>query len=211
MPVILVANSKGGVGKSTVASNLAGFYAARGERTMLGDIDRQQTIGKWLSLRPQSASAITSWDFGANGVARPPRDVTHIVLDTPAGLDGAALKEAVKVAAKIIVPCQASLFDIQATHAFLGKLRQLGATTANGRVAVVGTRVDARTRAAGQLERYVQDNGVPFLGFLRDTQIYVQLAAQGLTLWDVAPARVQLDIEQWTPIIHWTSNGRRAV
>jgi chromosome partitioning protein len=211
MPVILVANSKGGVGKSTVASNLAGFYAGRGERTMLGDLDRQQSIGSWLKLRPESAAAITSWDFSKSGVARPPSGVTHIVLDTPAGIDGAALKEAVKVAAKIIVPCQASLFDIMATHAFLGKLAQYGATISNNRVAVVGTRVDARTRAASQLERYVDDNGVPFLGFLRDTQNYVQLAAQGLTLWDVAPARVQQDIEEWTPIIHWTSNGRRAV
>jgi chromosome partitioning protein len=210
MPVILVANSKGGVGKSTVASNLAGFYAAHGERTMLGDLDRQQSVGDWLKLRPQSASAITSWDF-SEGVAKPPRGTTHIVIDTPSGIEGRALKDAVKVAAKIIVPLQASLFDIRATHAFIGKLAEHGATAANGRVAVVGTRVDPRTRSAGQLERYVQDAGLPFLGFLRDTQLYVQLAAQGLTLWDVAPGRVQQDLEQWTPIIHWTSNGRRAM
>jgi len=178
---------------------------------MLGDLDRQQSVGSWLKLRPQNAPAITSWDFSGNGVAKPPHGVTHIVLDTPAGIDGSALKDAVKVAAKIIVPCQASLFDIQATHDFLKKLAQHGATTQNGRVAVVGTRVDPRTRAAAQLERYVVDNQVPFLGFLRDTQNYVQLSAQGLTLWDVAPARVQQDLEQWTPIIHWTSNGRRAV
>jgi chromosome partitioning protein len=211
MPVILVANSKGGVGKSTVASNLAGFYAGRGERTMLGDLDRQQSIRNWLTLRPESAAAIASWDFSSGGVAKPPRGVTHIVLDTPAGIDGPALKDAVRLAAKIIVPLQASLFDIQATHAFLRKLAEYGATTANGRVAIVGTRVDPRTRAALQLERYVEETRVPFLGFLRDTQIYVQLAAQGLTLGDVAPARVQQDIEQWTPIINWTSNGRRAV
>ena len=211
MPVILVANSKGGVGKSTVASNLAGFYAGRGERTMLGDLDRQQSIGNWLRLRPKTAPSITSWDFSSSGVAKPPRDVTHIVLDTPSGIDGAALKDAVKAAAKIIVPLQASLFDIQATHAFIGRLAEYGATPQNGRVAVVGTRVDPRTRAATQLTRYVEDAGIPFLGFLRDTQNYVQLSAQGLTLWDVAPARVQQDIEQWTPIIHWTSNGRRKV
>jgi len=211
MPVILVANSKGGVGKSTVASNLAGFYAGRGERTMLGDLDRQQSIGSWLKLRPTTAPAITSWDFSETGVAKPPKDVTHIVLDTPSGINGTALRDAVKVAAKIIVPLQASLFDIQATHAFIGKLAEYGATPANGRVAVVGTRVDPRTRAASQLYRYVEDAGIPFLGFLRDTQNYVQLSAQGLTLWDVAPARVQQDLEQWTPIINWTSNGRRKV
>jgi len=178
---------------------------------MLGDLDRQQSIGSWLKLRPSTASAITSWDFSGGGVARPPRDVTHIVLDTPSGINGAALKDAVKVAAKIIVPLQASLFDIQATHAFIGKLAEYGATPQNGRVAVVGTRVDPRTRAASQLARYVEDTGIPFLGYLRDTQNYVQLSAQGLTLWDVAPTRVQQDLDQWTPIIHWTSNGRRKV
>ena len=79
MPVILVANSKGGVGKSTLASNLAGFYAARGERTMLGDLDRQQSISEWLKLRPEGAAAIGSWDFaGAGGVARPPKDLSLI-------------------------------------------------------------------------------------------------------------------------------------
>jgi len=76
---------------------------------------------------------------------------------------------------------------------------------------VLGTRAVPRTRAASQLERYVQDTGVPFLGFLRDSQIYVQLAARGLTLWDVAPGHVEQDLAQWAPIIHWTSNGRRAV
>jgi len=178
---------------------------------MLGDLDRQQSIRSWLRLRPESAATISSWDFSNGGVAKPPRGVTHIVLDTPAGVDGPALRDAVRLAAKIIVPLQASLFDIQATHAFLGKLAEYGATTTNGRVAIVGTRVDPRTRAALQLERYVEQTRIPFLGFLRDTQLYVQLAAQGLTLWDVAPARVQQDIEQWTPIINWTSNGRRAI
>jgi chromosome partitioning protein len=211
MPVILVANSKGGVGKSTVAANLAGFYAGRGERTMLGDLDKQQTIGSWLKMRPQNAPSISSWDFSDGGVAKPPRGVTHIVLDTPAGIHGAALKEAVRVAAKIIVPLQPSLFDIHATHDFLGRLADQGATVANGRVAVVGTRAVPRTRAAAQLENYVAKTGVPFLGFLRDSQIYVQLAARGLTLWDVAPTQVEQDLQQWAPIIHWTSNGRRAV
>jgi len=178
---------------------------------MLGDLDRQQSVRNWLRLRPQGAAAIASWDFDGGGVAKPPRGVTHIVLDTPAGINGSELRDAVRLAAKVIVPLQASLFDIEATHAFLGNLARYGATVANGRVAIVGTRVDPRTRAALQLERYVQETRVPFLGFLRDTQNYVQLAAQGLTLWDVAPARVQQDIDQWAPIIHWISDGRRAI
>ena len=52
MPVIVVANPKGGVGKTTLATNLAGYFASRGEKVMLGDVDRQQSSRTWLSLRP---------------------------------------------------------------------------------------------------------------------------------------------------------------
>jgi chromosome partitioning protein len=211
MTVILVANSKGGAGKSTVASNLAGFYAAQGERPMLGDLDRQQSLRSWLERRPSSAAPISSWEQSAGGAARPPGDATHIILDSPAGLEGAALRDAARHASKVIVPLQPSLFDIQATHRFLTRLADVGVNPAGGRVALLATRVDPRTRAAAQLDAYVKDIGVPFLGYLRDTQLYVQLAAQGLTLWDIAPSRVAQDVEQWLPVIHWASNGRRTV
>jgi chromosome partitioning protein len=75
-------------------------------------------------------------------------------------------------------------------------------------VGVIGMRVDVRTRAAEQLQRFVEGVGLPVLGVLRDTQNYVQLAAHGLTLWDVAPSRVARDREQWQPIMQWLANGQ---
>jgi chromosome partitioning protein len=203
MPVILIANPKGGVGKSTTATNLAGYYAHRGYATMLGDLDRQQSALAWLGIRPASLPRIESWERDGDKPARPPKGITHVVLDTPAGIHGHTLKDALKIADRVIVPLQPSIFDIFATQAFLAKLAERGVVKESGRVGVLGMRVDARTKAAEQLARFVDGLDVPVLGHLRDTQNYVQLAARGLTLWDVAPARVERDIEQWQPLLEW--------
>jgi chromosome partitioning protein len=203
MPIVLIANPKGGVGKSTAATNLAGYFARRGYATMLGDLDRQQSALAWLRIRPPTLPRIASWDRSDEKIARPPKGVTHVVLDSPAGIHGHALKDALKVADRLIIPLQPSLFDIYATQAFLGRLTERGLMKEGGRVGVLGMRVDARTRAAEQLRRFVEDLGLPVLGFLRDTQNYVQLAAHGLTLWDVAPSRVAKDVEQWQSLLEW--------
>jgi chromosome partitioning protein len=204
MPVVLIVNPKGGVGKSTVATNLAGYFATRGHKTMLGDLDKQQSSRAWLQLRPAGAAPIQSWDIDADRIARPPKGVSHIVLDTPAGLHGQLLKDALKMADRVIVPLQASLFDIYATQAFLQKLAEKGVLKGGDeRLGVLGMRVDARTRSAEQLHRFVSSLNVPVLGFLRDTQNYVQLAAHGLTLWDVAPSRVDKDLAQWDSVLGW--------
>ena len=207
MPVVLIVNPKGGVGKSTVATNLAGFFAGRGNPTMLGDLDKQQSALGWLARRPAAAAPITSWNVDTDRIARPPRGVTHVVLDSPAGIHGHLLKDALKVADRVIVPLQASLFDIYATQAFLEKLRERTDMKDSGRVGVVGMRVDQRTRSAEQLQRFVEGLQLPVLGFLRDTQNYVQLAAHGLTLWDVAPSRVEKDVAQWQPLLGWVASG----
>lgn len=206
MPIILIANPKGGVGKSTAATNLAGYFARRGHATMLGDLDRQQSALAWLKIRPASLPRVESWDRSDEKVARPPKGVTHVVLDSPAGIHGHPLRDALKVADRLIIPLQPSLFDIYATQGFLARLSERGLMKEGGRVGVLGMRVDARTRAADQLQRFVEDLGLPVLGFLRDTQNYVQLAAHGLTLWDVAPSRVAKDIEQWQPLLDWVES-----
>nr|WP_310735083.1 ParA family protein [Mitsuaria sp. TWR114] len=123
MPVILVANPKGGVGKSTLASNLAGFLAHRGHAVMLGDIDRQQSSARWLAQRPAALPAIRGWELASAEQLRTPKGVSHAVLDTPAGLHGKKLAQALKVADRVLVPLQPSLFDIQATYDFVRELQ----------------------------------------------------------------------------------------
>lgn len=206
MPTILIANPKGGVGKSTLATNLAGWFARSGHRTMLGDLDRQQSSLHWLALRAKALPRIDGWEIDTDFIARPPQGVTHVVLDAPAGLHGHRLKDALRHAGRVIVPLQASLFDIYATQAFLERVAER-IEPSSGRVGVVGMRVDERTRAAEQLHRFVEGLGLPVLGFLRNTQHYVQLAAHGLTLWDVAPSRFDRDREQWRPLLDWVESS----
>ena len=202
MPVVVVANPKGGVGKSTVATNVAGYFASRGHAVMLGDADRQQSSRLWLGLRPSVARPIASWDVGDGHVAKPPKGTTHVVLDTPAGLHGKQLRDLLNPAHKVIVPLSPSVFDIFATRAFLDELAEH--RKASGlQVAIVGTRVDGRTIAAEQLQAFVKGLGLPLMAQLRPTQNYVHLSARGLTLFDVAPGRVERDLEQWTELCRW--------
>ena len=202
MPVVVVANPKGGVGKSTVATNIAGYFASRGHPVMLGDADRQQSSRLWLRLRPPEARPISTWDVGEGQLARPPRGTTHVVLDTPAGLHGKVLQDTLRSADKVVVPLSPSIFDIYATRAFLDELAQ-HRKASQMQVGIVGTRVDPRTIAADKLQEFVDSLGLPVLGFLRPTQNYVHLAARGLTLSDVAPAKVERDLEQWQGIWRW--------
>ncbi len=202
MPVIVVANPKGGVGKSTLSTNVAGYLAAQGHAVMLGDADVQQSSRLWLDLRPPAARPIASWEVDPDLVAKPPKGTTHVVLDTPAGLHGRRFKDVVKLADKIIVPLQPSVFDIFATRTFLDQLAQ-NRHAVKADIAIVGMRVDARTLAAEQLHAFVASLDLPVLGFLRDTQNYIHLAARGLSLFDVSPSRVERDLAQWQPICEW--------
>jgi len=202
MPVVVVANPKGGVGKSTLSTQIAGYFASQGHAVMLGDADRQQSSRLWLSLRPQAAKPIAGWDMADDGVAKPPKGTSHVVLDTPAGLHGRRLKDILKIATHVVVPLQPSVFDIFATKPFLD---ELAASSRAGKfkVGIVGMRVDERTLASEQLQHFVAGLDIPVLGFVRDTQNYIQLIARGLTVFDVAPGKVERDLQQWQPICQW--------
>ena len=202
MPVVVVANPKGGVGKSTLATNVAGYYASKGHAVMLGDADRQQSSKLWLGLRPPQARPISTWEMTADLIVKPPRGTTHVVLDTPGGLHGWRFNDVMKMADKIIVPLQPSVFDIFATRAFLDQL--LASKHADKlQIGLVGMRVDARTIASDHLHEFVETLKLPVLSYLRDTQNYVHLAARGLTLFDVAPGRVEKDLAQRNGICKW--------
>lgn len=202
MPVVVVANPKGGVGKSTLSTHIAGYFASKNHAVMLGDVDRQQSSRLWLGLRPPAARPVATWQVSPDLIVKPPRDTTHVVLDTPGGLNGWRFNDVLKLANKLIVPLQPSVFDIFATREFLDQLAS-NRQASGVEVGIVGMRVDDRTIAADKLRSFVETLGLPVLGYLRDTQNYVHLAARGLTVFDVSPSRVQRDLEQWQGICDW--------
>jgi chromosome partitioning protein len=208
MPVIAVVNPKGGSGKSTLATHLAGHGAALGMPVMLGDADRQKSTLVWLrkrSTEPLAAKApIVSWIVDRDKILRPPSNVTHVVLDTPAGLQGHDLVRAVMCADAIVMPVCDSAFDRDAAAQCWAEL-QHHPRIASGRcrVAAVGMRIDTRTRSHGALQGWAQAIGLPLLGVLRDTKLYVRCIERGLTIFDLPLAQSQADREQWSAILDW--------
>lgn len=204
MKVVVIANPKGGSGKSTLSTNIAGYFANCGHQVMLGDADVQRSSKFWVTQRPETLPKISTWEYEADLIytAKPYKDTTHVVIDTPGGLSGWRMQEVIGRADKIIVPIMPSMFDMQATNAFIVKLLQLKRAQTS-HVAVIGNRVDARTVAAANLQKFMDSLNVPVLSCLRDTQYYVHMAAHGLSMFDITPSKVHRDLEQWKPICQW--------
>lgn len=206
-PVIAVVNRKGGSGKTTLAAHLAAYCAHAGMQVMLGDVDRQRSTKNWLRKRdaqqPRPAP-IVGWLVDPDHMLRPPQGVALIVLDTPGGLHGFELARVVMFADVILMPVCNSAFDRDSASECHAELMSMP-RVASGRckLAAVGMRLDARTRANEVLAAWAQALQLPFLGVLRETQAYVRCIERGLTLFDLPAERVQADLAQWQPIIDW--------
>ncbi|PPD47614.1 MAG: cobyrinic acid a,c-diamide synthase [Methylotenera sp.] len=201
MKNILIANSKGGSGKTTLATNLAGYLASLGNRVMLIDLDRQQSSTQWLQRRPAEMPIIHSYHARSKATAIEP---DWIITDSPAGFREEKLADAVKQADCVIVPIQPSAFDMGATSDFLDKLAEEKAIRKNKTfVALVGMRVNSRTHAAAELADFMEQTGFPILTYLRNAQVYATAAEMGVSLFDMRPSTVAKDVEQWAPLLEW--------
>ncbi|MBI3526944.1 MAG: ParA family protein [Betaproteobacteria bacterium] len=204
MKAILIANPKGGSGKTTLATNLAGSLAVRKQKVFLWDLDRQQSSLTWLAMRPANRPVIHRLDAKDDEESAIPRGSSWLILDSAAGLHGKNLAHALKIAHKIIVPIQPSVFDMAATSAFLQTLLEEKTVRKHKTfIGVVGMRVNPRTRAAATLEAFLAQFKLPVLAYLRDTQIYVNAAFNGLSLFDLPGYLSGKDLEQWQPILDW--------
>lgn len=194
---ILVANPKGGAGKTTLSINLAGWLASQGDSVSLLDLDRQKSATKWLARRPAHLPMI---GVAGEGKGKP----DWLIIDSPAALHGKNLDHAIKLVTHILVPIAPSLFDIQASQDFLKELAE-EKKVRQGRVdiGIVGMRMAPRTRAAVTLEQFLQHLDLPVVAYLHETQQYVNAAFEGKTLFDLPPHLTHSERESWSPLVRW--------
>jgi len=201
MKNILIANSKGGSGKTTLTTNLAGYFASIGSQVLLTDLDRQQSSTNWAQRRPVELPIIHT---SSPRVKNTTSGHEWIITDSPAGFREEKLSDAIKQADCILVPIQPSAFDIGATSDFLDLLAEEKTIRKNKTfVALVGMRVNSRTNAAAGLAEFMEQTGFPILTYLRNAQVYATAAELGISLFDMRPSLVAQDVEQWAPLIDW--------
>jgi chromosome partitioning protein len=205
MQTILMANPKGGCGKTTLATNLAAYLAGQNQRVIMWDLDRQKSSLDWLALRPAELPSIASLDAERDEIYPDiPEDNDWLVLDSPAGMHGKNLFHALKLAHKIIVPVQPSVFDMSATRDFLDRLMEEKAVRKRDTfIGIVGMRVDPRTRAAATREQFLKQYDLPVLTYLRDTMVYVNAAFNGKSIFDLPHYQTERDLAQWQPLVEW--------
>jgi chromosome partitioning protein len=206
MQTILVANPKGGSGKTTLATNIAGWLAGKRQKVALQDLDPQRSATEWLARRPPLFPGIV----GVRADAKP-RDLKAggsqwLVVDTPAGMHGDDLREAVRRADVMLVPLTPSAFDMAATQHFLAAIQQYKAVKEGTlAIGIVAMRVDVRTLSAAELDLFVEAFEFPLVAHLRATQVYVHCARDGATVFDLPRSRGEHDWEQWKPLTRWIS------
>lgn len=206
MRSVLVVNPKGGSGKTTVATNLAGGLAGRGEQVYLWDLDRQQSSLTWLGMRPAHAPPVHRLDKREADPRSGHDQGRWLIMDSPAGFHGKNLSHAIKVASRILVPIQPSVFDMAATSAFLQALREEKAVRKSKTlVGILGVRVDPRTKAAATLEAFLSQFELPILSYLRDSQVYPNAAFNGLSIFDLPHYLAERDLQQWAPVLEWVT------
>ncbi len=200
MQTILIANPKGGSGKTTLAVNIAGYLANQGQRVAMLDLDRQKSASLWIATRPVDLPEIVTLD-AKKGEGRL-NDA--LVMDSPAGLHGKNLAYTLKLSHKIIVPVSPSLFDLNASRDFLQLLAEEKAVRKGKcQIGVVGMRMNARTRASTALENFLAELDLPILAYLRETQVYVNAAFEGKSLFDLPAHQASRELEQWEFLLEW--------
>lgn len=211
MQTLLVANPKGGSGKTTLATNVAGWLASRKQRVVLADFDPLLSATEWLARRPPLFPPIGGWTPNATKENLKEHNPHWLVIDTPAGLHGEGLRDAMRRADILLVPVSPSAFDMAATKHFLDQIREYKAIK-KGEIAVglVAMRVDPRTHSAGELDEFLAATDFPVVAHLRATQVYVHCARDGLTIADLPRSRAEQDLEQWRPLTRWIARSNPA-
>lgn len=210
MKQIFIANPKGGCGKTTIATQLAGYFANQGRQVLLVDHDAQRSSSDWLSSRPAGCAAIESIALAVekpvNGAA-----AELVVHDMPAAWDLDHVADIIRPGDQVLIPVLSSPTDIKACLRFIMGLYRSGIMEADIHMGLVANRSREQTRYFKVLMEFLERVELPLVTSLRDTQNYVRAMDRGLTIFDLPPNRVATDISQWQPIFDWLNEGWEAM
>jgi chromosome partitioning protein len=210
MLCVLIANSKGGCGKTTLATHLAAAFAGAGFATVLADVDRQRSSLGWIGRRPLTASTLVGLDW-TKELGTAPLGTERLVIDAPAALKVKQIEELVGLADLIVLPVLPGAFDEAATGRFLAKLDLLKPIRKSRKeVAVVGNRLRPRTRTSQRLDAFLGGVGHTVVTRLRDTQLYQDAAAVGLSLFDLSGKRPADYRADWQPLLAYMEDAAAA-
>lgn len=206
---ILVLNSKGGCGKSTIATGVASYYADAGYNVALADFDPQASSLDWVARRPEKRAPIAPVAAFEDGLRRVPRKADIVVLDAPASSRGRELKAMIKRSQTMIVPILPSVTDMSAANRFLHELNKIGRVKKRKiRIAVVANRVRESTCIFEELDEYLEKKKIPYLTALRDSQNYIRAYERGIGIYEMPEYLAAVDWEQWDPLIEWLDSRR---
>jgi chromosome partitioning protein len=208
MRTIMLLNAKGGCGKSTLATNLASYYASQEKNVVLVDFDPQQSSMEWLAARNENYNPIEGID-GLKEKVKVGRSTDVILFDIPSVTHGKDLTAYVRKVDTIIIPVQPSPIDIRAVTKFVAELDNIAKVQQKKvKIAVVANRVKENTVVFHTLEEFLSGLKIPFIATLRDTQNYIRAADRGVGIFEMAPSAVAQDIEQWKPLVKWLNSKR---
>lgn len=203
MRTVLIANRKGGVGKTLIAVTLASALANRGERVAIADADRQQSASAWLDRRPGDVARIRGLDWSrSSAIGDHPKRLDWLVIDAPGALKEGRAANLIAEARAVLTPVQPSIFDETSTRSFLSDIEEMKRIR-KGKTAVhlVANRYRPRTRAAAALDRFLANLGQEPLAHLSERAVYGELATEGLSIFDRKRANLRSIKQQWEPII----------
>ena len=203
MRTVLVANRKGGVGKTLIAVTLASALANRDQRVALADADRQQSSSGWLSRRPADVARIRGLDWSkAAGIGVYPKKLDWLIIDAPGALKGSKAEALIAEAEAVLTPVQPSVFDEASTGGFLEDIDEIKRIR-KGKVGVhlIGNRVRPRSRAAAALQTFMLQIGHEPLAWLSERTVYGDYASEGLSIFDRNLSTLRPIKQQWAPIL----------
>ena len=206
---IMVMNAKGGCGKSTLATNIASYFADEGYLVALADYDPQRSGIDWLERRPSNRPEIAGVEAFKDGLKHAPRNIDFLVIDAPARSHGKELTELVRHAETIIVPVLPSTIDIQASDRFIKELKAVGKIERKeAKIGVVANRVREYTLIFEELDEHLTSARVPYVAALREAQNYIRAYTRGLGIFELPEYLAWPDWEQWEPLTKWLRSVR---